>query len=834
MYRPLPLLVLLAVLNCQSRLTPEEHFQHASTAMRGGEDQLALDHIVLGRQVALNPPDPLWYWRFRLLEAEVRSRKNEHQRALALLEPGSPQNPTHPSLEARRLLLRGKVLKDLQRWEEAADQLNKALVLAEARGDSALMAETEIRRAEWMYKHKRFVEAELRVAAALTHLSRQPVRYMRRKALYLRGLYRLKLHRYDEAISSLEEALSLTSEKGPFQAGLLTNLGLCYARLGYFDEALNLLEQAATLHQEQKGSLGLLATWGETGNTYYFQGDYATAIENYRKAKDLAMKEENWGQASIWTGNLASALIESQQWEDAAYWNHQSLLLKEKNREGRSILYAKLNDAAIAAGLGRLDAATTFFEEVLAAASENPALKWEAHAGLGGLFADQGQWGKANLQFERAIAEIEATSGRLRRSEDEIFLFARLIRFYQNYVEALLRQEDQVKALEIAERSRARTLLEQIGGDAAADWQHFREKILKTAQSTNSVFLFYWLAPVRSYLWTISPAGYDLVELPGEAEIDQHVAEYRQMIESLRDPLERPSRAGKALFQMLVVPALPHIDPGTQVVVIPDGALHGLNFETLPIYEPKPHYWIEDVILTITPSLNLASRDMDEPSHPLDSLLLVGDPRSGHPDYLDLDFAKEEMRQIQSHFHGLAGDRKTILAGAAATPAAYRAAKPGSYSMIGFIAHAETNRRSPLDSAVILSPSSALGDFKLYARDILEMRLNAEVVTISACRGAGAKTLSGAGLVGFTWAFLQAGAHHVVAGLWDVDDRSTSRLMIRFYRGLAEGQPLARALRDAKLELLRDSGNFRKPYYWGPFQLYIRTPRQGQTHKRGP
>jgi CHAT domain-containing protein len=107
----------------------------------------------------------------------------------------------------------------------------------------------------------------------------------------------------------------------------------------------------------------------------------------------------------------------------------------------------------------------------------------------------------------------------------------------------------------------------------------------------------------------------------------------------------------------------------------------------------------------------------------------------------------------------------------------------------------------------------------------MEIPLDADLVTLSSCRSAGARAYSGEGLVGLTWAFLQAGARRVIAGLWDVDDESTSRLMASLYGALARGVPPEDALRDAKLSLLHGSYPYKKPYYWGPFQLYTGTEK---------
>src|SRR4029077_11110265 len=107
------------------------------------------------------------------------------------------------------------------------------------------------------------------------------------------------------------------------------------------------------------------------------------------------------------------------------------------------------------------------------------------------------------------------------------------------------------------------------------------------------------------------------------------------------------------------------------------------------------------------------------------------------------------------------------------------------YTLIHFAAHAVANAESPLNSAVILSKMGE--DYKLYAKDVIDQPLQADLVTISACRSAGAKSYAGEGLLGFTWAFLQAGAKNVVAGLWDADDAATAEIMAEFYRALATG-----------------------------------------------
>jgi CHAT domain-containing protein len=175
------------------------------------------------------------------------------------------------------------------------------------------------------------------------------------------------------------------------------------------------------------------------------------------------------------------------------------------------------------------------------------------------------------------------------------------------------------------------------------------------------------------------------------------------------------------------------------------------------------------------------------------------------------------MKDVERHF---AESRTKVLSGIGATPAAYLSSDSRQYSYLHFVTHGTASRSRPLESAVILSKDKDEDSYKLYARDIVTRHLSAELVTISACNGAGTRAFSGEGLVGLSWAFLRAGAHNVIGALWEVSDTSTPQLMDGLYDGLSRGQDPATALRAAKLSLLHSDSVFRKPYYWAPFQLY--------------
>jgi CHAT domain-containing protein len=286
-------------------------------------------------------------------------------------------------------------------------------------------------------------------------------------------------------------------------------------------------------------------------------------------------------------------------------------------------------------------------------------------------------------------------------------------------------------------------------------------------------------------------------------------------VQGPRDPLSTRNEDGARLFEMLVLPAIAFIPKGSRVVVIPDGSLFGLNFETLPVESAAPHYWIDDVTVVDASSPMFISTASRTSRRARGKALLIGDPVSPSADFPPLPNAGIEISDIEKHFSSA---DVTLISGKNATPKAYADSQPGKFSYIHFVAHGTSSVTAPLDSAVILSRQ---GDsFKLYGRDIVNLPLDGALVTISACHGVGTRNYSGEGLVGLSWAFLRAGASAVVAALWEVDDASTATLMDHFYDQLSKGVAPAEALRKAKLSLLHSGTVYSKPFYWAPFQYY--------------
>ncbi len=140
------------------------------------------------------------------------------------------------------------------------------------------------------------------------------------------------------------------------------------------------------------------------------------------------------------------------------------------------------------------------------------------------------------------------------------------------------------------------------------------------------------------------------------------------------------------------------------------------------------------------------------------------------------------------------------------------------FSVLHFAVHGLTSTKFPERSTLILGSDEAHHeDGLLQAREILTMRLNADLVTLAACDGVSGKVAGQEGVASLARPFLVAGARSVVANLWSANDDFSRTLMRRLYTHLAAGEDVATALRQAKLEMIKLFGSNATPYLWGGF-----------------
>lgn len=193
--------------------------------------------------------------------------------------------------------------------------------------------------------------------------------------------------------------------------------------------------------------------------------------------------------------------------------------------------------------------------------------------------------------------------------------------------------------------------------------------------------------------------------------------------------------------------------------------------------------------------------------------------QTGEPRISRLLFTRQEAESILAFVPE--SERKQALDFAASRTTA-TGNDLGQYRYVHFATHGYLDSERPEFSALVLSLVNEQGVAQsgfLYAHEVYNLKLPAEVVVLSACETGLGKEIRGEGLVGLTRGFMYAGAPRVVVSLWSVNDRATAELMTRFYQKmLKEHLRPAEALRAAQVEMFNNK-QWSQPYYWAAFAL---------------
>ena len=746
-------------------------------------------------------------------------RQRLNRESLALLEPDLPSSLAASDIAVWRKLTQGSARAYLSEYPQAQKLLRDAEDLAEA-GHADLLGEVALRKGTLAYLRGDATAAESSYRKALQMARAENDSFLEAASLGSLGLTATRQEHYDESIDWNRAALRVSQAAGAEDSVsyILGNMAWSYFELGDYERSLQLYQQAERA-SEKTGSVGAQIDWRiDIGIANYYLRDYAAAEGESQKALEMARKLDQKLAITRCLNNLSYVAMQKGRLDQAEIYNNEALEVSRVTGNRFDELSSTLIAGLIESGRRHDQEAERLLKKVIGDPAAVTSLRWEAESRLGRVYADAGSPWKAEQEFRRSIGTIEAARSFVRHEEFRMSFLSSAIEFYDDYIDFLAARGRNTEALQVAELGRARTLLDGLGVSPAKftlPLAGFRPQAV--AQRLDAVILSYWLGREHSYLWVIPPSGQmAMITLPPENEITPIVQAYRQALVGPRDVLETGNADGRRLYQLLIGSAKGAIEKAGRVVVIPDGALYELNFETLLAPSPRLHYWLEDVTVTNASSLLLlAAAPGRERRVPSEKLLLIGDPISPAEDYPPLPQAKQEIERIGRQFDAT---KRTVLSGAQETPAAYLESHPDRYSLIHFVAHGIASRTSPLDSAIVLSNPG--GSFKLYARDIIQQPIHADLVTVSSCFGAGTRIYAGEGLAGLSWAFLRAGANNVVGALWEVSDLSTPQLMDDFYGEIRQGRAPAIALRGAKLKLLHSNSVYKKPFYWAPFQLY--------------
>ena len=285
------------------------------------------------------------------------------------------------------------------------------------------------------------------------------------------------------------------------------------------------------------------------------------------------------------------------------------------------------------------------------------------------------------------------------------------------------------------------------------------------------------------------------------AGLDAAVRRYRTLVDTRHaDALG----ASQQLYQRLIAPVAAAI-AGRDLVLVPHGALHYLPFAALhdgSAYLQARHR------LRYLPSASVQKYLRAPGKATLPPMLILGNPDLGNA-RLDLPASEREALQIAA----LAPSSR-VLTRAEASETRFRQLAPG-YRYLHVGAHGEFDGDRPLASRLVLAADKD-NDGSLKVEELFGLRLEADLVTLSACETGLAKALNGDDLVGLTRGFLYAGASNIVASLWEVEDRTTAELMASFYTALKAGGSKKAALQQAQSAL---RARHPEPMFWAAFYL---------------
>ena len=370
--------------------------------------------------------------------------------------------------------------------------------------------------------------------------------------------------------------------------------------------------------------------------------------------------------------------------------------------------------------------------------------------------------------------------------------------------------------------------------------QEIRDMVL----DSDTTLVEYSLGKVAaSYVFVLSRDSLRVFPLPPRAVID---AASQRVIRSLTDKKRTDMEFASAAAELsrLILAPLGPLRTGQRLLIVSDGALNLVPFSALPDPGKAGAYLFSNHEIVRLPSASALATMRQlvatRKERPRQGIAILADPLFGKNDVRAATTANPESLQrtltatdvVLSRLPFSQGEAQAIrkvapagsrlLTGAEANRALVMRGDLSNYRIIHFATHGLVNTDEPSLSGLVLSLVDDKGrsqDGFLRLHDIYNLRLNAELVVLSACQTAVGPNVNGEGVMSLSRGFFYAGTPRVISSLWKVDDRATAELMGAFYRNLFVNKvPPAASLRAAQLEM-QSGKQFASPYYWAAFEL---------------
>ncbi len=283
---------------------------------------------------------------------------------------------------------------------------------------------------------------------------------------------------------------------------------------------------------------------------------------------------------------------------------------------------------------------------------------------------------------------------------------------------------------------------------------------------------------------------------------------------------------GSKLYEVLYRPLATLVNT-SEVVIVPDRLLWHVNFELLPTNEDGD-YLLFDQAIRYANSANHFLRQADKQSIASEACLAFSYSESNdglrgeqinltalRDQQEDIPGTLKEVKNISEIFSG------NYLYGTKANEKNFKELAK-DYAILHLALHGEVNDSEPNYSRLTFAKneSDTLEDNFLHAFELYNMKLNADMVVLSACNTGVGKLEGGEGIMSLGRAFQYAGTKSVLLSNWEVVDGAAPELMKHYYTYLDDGKSKSEALRLAKMQYLKTASVLRShPYYWGTFTL---------------
>jgi CHAT domain-containing protein len=376
------------------------------------------------------------------------------------------------------------------------------------------------------------------------------------------------------------------------------------------------------------------------------------------------------------------------------------------------------------------------------------------------------------------------------------------------------------QALIWAERGKAFLLKAQ----SSLTLQHIKNQLINTQKR----FLIYSFG--RQYLTIFVVTHNQFYPLSIDASgIAENV---KKLFETIRT---RPQAGGgffheeaHFLYQKLIDQT--GIQTGEDLTIVPDGILHYLPFEVLLTEKPKTPtrfnlyaYLLNSHKISYRPSAFWTAKNRAKPTRMSDEILAFAPSFDGKQH--GLDPLLHNQREVEAI--GQVWNTK-MLRGGNATKNAF-VEQVEHHNLIHISTHGIPDGDYPERSYLAFS-NAANNDGFFYMSALDSLKINADLVVLSACETAFGRYYGGEGPMSIARAFLASGSKGVVASLWQVNDNLTTDLMTTFYKELKKGVSIEAALQTAKKQFAAgEKANPAHPYFWAAFTFSGDSLEKGQN-----